>query len=261
MMKTWICLLLGAASLAGAEPIKLADGTTYQSAALLRWEGEKIILETDSGIIKVSRDDLPDPALKTLGIVTRAELAAQRAEEARVAAEKVKQAHAAWIADAPARAAREAQESKEQAAREAAQTKDREAAALHAVAARGEPPIVFGTRLPSALTRYLKTDLKDPDSFQVAEATPALEGDYEGQPCWMIAVRYRAKNSFGGYVVRTGVGYMLRGSVLAFKHDATASATAGGDVVASPDGLGGYTIRQLPRGVSRLQSVGGAFGR
>lgn len=53
-----------------------------------------------------------------------------------------------------------------------------------------------------AVERYLKADfLKDPDSFQAIEWGKVVKG------CgtYAVALKYRARNSFGGYVVETRI--------------------------------------------------------
>ena len=49
--------------------------------------------------------------------------------------------------------------------------------------------------------RYLKNNLKDPDSYESIEWSPVTEAG-EGH---IVRVKYRAKNSFGGYVVENKV--------------------------------------------------------
>ena len=46
--------------------------------------------------------------------------------------------------------------------------------------------------------RYLKDNLKDPDSYQGIEWSPVAKTDSGG---YIVRHKYRAKNSFGGYVV------------------------------------------------------------
>lgn len=49
--------------------------------------------------------------------------------------------------------------------------------------------------------RYLKDNLKDPDSVQYIEWSPVSMLEHKGENYWAVRVKYRAKNSFGGYVV------------------------------------------------------------
>jgi len=52
-----------------------------------------------------------------------------------------------------------------------------------------------------AVERYLKRNLKDPDSFKAVEWTPVKKGCGN----YTVGLSYRAKNSFGGYVVEQAV--------------------------------------------------------
>lgn len=45
--------------------------------------------------------------------------------------------------------------------------------------------------------RYLERNLKDPDSFEAIDWFPVVEGDRG----FLVRCRYRAKNSFGGFVI------------------------------------------------------------
>ncbi len=81
----------------------------------------------------------------------------------------------------------------------------------------GEAPIVVGHRPPGAVTRAIKETLKDPASLQFIEVTQPVVSNFEGRKCWMIVVRYRAKNGFGGYSVENGAAYVWRGNVLALQ--------------------------------------------
>lgn len=56
-----------------------------------------------------------------------------------------------------------------------------------------------------AVTDYLKSNLKDPDSFQAIEWSPVKKIESGG---YMVRCKYRAKNSFGGYVVENKVFIM-----------------------------------------------------
>lgn len=52
-----------------------------------------------------------------------------------------------------------------------------------------------------AVERYLKRNLKDPDSFKAVKWTPVKKGCGN----YTVGLSYRAKNSFGGYVVEQAV--------------------------------------------------------
>lgn len=53
--------------------------------------------------------------------------------------------------------------------------------------------------------RYLKESLKDPDSYEVISAETAFIREYKGDTTQhkyiQSGIKYRAKNSFGGYVI------------------------------------------------------------
>ena len=48
------------------------------------------------------------------------------------------------------------------------------------------------------LTKVIKSNLKDPDSFEHIETTYLIQGD-----SMIVQTKYRAKNSFGGVVVES----------------------------------------------------------
>ena len=52
---------------------------------------------------------------------------------------------------------------------------------------------------------YLKRNLKDPDSFEAIEWSPLNKQSNGG---YSVRCKYRAKNSFGGYVVENQVFYL-----------------------------------------------------
>ena len=52
---------------------------------------------------------------------------------------------------------------------------------------------------------YLKRNLKDPDSFEAIEWSPLKKQSNGG---YMVRCKYRAKNSYGGYVVENQVFYL-----------------------------------------------------
>ena len=51
---------------------------------------------------------------------------------------------------------------------------------------------------------YLKTNLKDPKSVEYIDWSPVIrEGSY-----YMVRCKYRAKNSFGGYVIENKIFFI-----------------------------------------------------
>lgn len=78
-------------------------------------------------------------------------------------------------------------------------------------------PVV--ARTPSAqavVERYLKHTLSDWDSYQAdGYAPPVAVSPPAGQtgPAWRVAHRYRAKNGFGAYVLKTQVFFYTAAGV------------------------------------------------
>ena len=76
---------------------------------------------------------------------------------------------------------------------------------------RGKEPGYMGIKEPVWPVRaYLEGNLKDPDSLQYikwSHATPV--DDY-----WLVRCKYRAKNSFGGYVVEERLFYIQQSQVV-----------------------------------------------
>jgi hypothetical protein len=63
---------------------------------------------------------------------------------------------------------------------------------------------------------YLNVVLKDPGSVEYSEWSNVVQGDYKGQKCWQAKCTYRAKNSFGGYVLSNQVFYILSGQIIGY---------------------------------------------
>jgi tetratricopeptide (TPR) repeat protein len=66
--------------------------------------------------------------------------------------------------------------------------------------------------------RFLESNLKDPDSVEYIEWSPVHLTRVEGQPLWRVRAKYRAKNSFGGYVIEEKLFYMANGQVITYKN-------------------------------------------
>jgi hypothetical protein len=65
--------------------------------------------------------------------------------------------------------------------------------------------------------RWLKKNLKDPDSFEAIEWSDVVElkGESNGAK-YVVRCKYRAKNSFGGFIIDEQLFYMdAEGNVLA----------------------------------------------
>lgn len=65
-----------------------------------------------------------------------------------------------------------------------------------------------------AVQHYLKANLKDPNSLQYLGWTNPRVSKIDGEPYWHVRVRYRAKNSFGGYVIESQDFYLRNNTVL-----------------------------------------------
>lgn len=61
---------------------------------------------------------------------------------------------------------------------------------------------------------FLKANLKDPDSVQYAEWSPVTLLTIGGKNYWAVRCKYRAKNSFGGYVLSNQIFYIRNGQVV-----------------------------------------------
>jgi RNA polymerase subunit RPABC4/transcription elongation factor Spt4 len=65
--------------------------------------------------------------------------------------------------------------------------------------------IVYNSELDGSVEQvksWLQENLKDPDSLQFIEWSP-VQKIYDGR--FMVRVKYRAKNSFGGYVIENKI--------------------------------------------------------
>ena len=60
------------------------------------------------------------------------------------------------------------------------------------------------------VVQHLESNLRDPDSVEYIEWSPVIgRGDF-----WLVRVKYRAKNGFGGYVVANQVALIQHGQVV-----------------------------------------------
>jgi len=64
---------------------------------------------------------------------------------------------------------------------------------------------------------FLKYNLKDPDSVQYDEWSNVVLSNWNGKKCWAVRCRYRAKNSFGGYVLSNKIFYVKNNQVIGYK--------------------------------------------
>lgn len=66
--------------------------------------------------------------------------------------------------------------------------------------------------------QYLRKHLKDPGSVKYIEWSPVHLTRVNGSPFWRVRVKYRAKNSFGGYVIEEKLAYIMNGQVVAMEN-------------------------------------------
>lgn len=62
--------------------------------------------------------------------------------------------------------------------------------------------------------RFLQRSLKDPKSFEAIDWYKPVAHLLEGKYAWAVRVRYRAKNSFGAYVIEDQIFYIQHGQVV-----------------------------------------------
>lgn len=67
------------------------------------------------------------------------------------------------------------------------------------------------------LNKYLKGHLKDPKSTEYIEWSPVKLIDVKGSRAWAVRVKYRSKNSFGGYVIDEAIAVIQHGQVISFQ--------------------------------------------
>lgn len=66
----------------------------------------------------------------------------------------------------------------------------------------------------SEVERFLKRNLKDPKSFDAIDWYKPVARLLDGKYAWAVRVRYRAKNSFGGYVIEDQTFYIQHSQVV-----------------------------------------------
>lgn len=99
---------------------------------------------------------------------------------------------------------------KEAAALAEKRAREEAAAALKAAILGPKPVNSAWDGSVSAVERYLKVAMHDPDSYEHVRTTePVIEGDY-----WVVKSMFRGKNMFGGKVVNAQKFYIQQGSVV-----------------------------------------------
>lgn len=64
------------------------------------------------------------------------------------------------------------------------------------------------------VTKYLKTNLKDPKSVEYIEWSEVVPLELDGEHYWVVRCKYRAKNSFGGYAIEEKYFFIQHGQVV-----------------------------------------------
>lgn len=222
-----------------AEDIKLTDGTTFKDATITRRDVMTAKITHADGIATVKCADLAPEWQAKIGYDAASIRTAQ--------AQRQK-----WAEEAE----KAAQERQAANARLAARPSLEGAPVAEVKASAGEMPIVLPERAPACITRVLKSRLKDPDSLRYAQVGTPVPVRRHDELCWAIPFTYRARNSFGGYVLAAHIAFIQKGSVIELATDLSDLPSNAGDIVIVPSGSD-FTVRQLPTGVSYLQSVGG----
>ena len=65
--------------------------------------------------------------------------------------------------------------------------------------------------------KYLKANLKDPKSTEYIEWSPVTLMETKGGKAWAVRVKYRSKNSFGGFAVEEGIAFIRNGNVVEWR--------------------------------------------
>lgn len=69
----------------------------------------------------------------------------------------------------------------------------------------------------SEVEKYMKGHLKDPKSTEYIKWYPVALTEAEGRKAWAVRVKYRSKNSFGGYVIDEGIAVIRHGEVVGYQ--------------------------------------------
>lgn len=70
------------------------------------------------------------------------------------------------------------------------------------------------------VTTCLRSVVNDPDSLIVENALDRLitsHAEYDGTSCWKVAVSFRAKNQYGGYLRESGTLYIKNGNLVGYE--------------------------------------------
>ena len=140
--------------------------------------------------------------------------AAERIRDARKAAQDAENAKQKAAVEQIRSATERAERAKaEMEAAEAAELKKMEAE----IGKKPQPQGWEREKPPFIVQMYLKRILKDPDSVQYIETYSPVVSTYNGQKCWALKFKYRAKNSFGAYGPEIGTAYLLNDNLIGYK--------------------------------------------
>jgi len=64
------------------------------------------------------------------------------------------------------------------------------------------------------VVEYLKNNLNDYDSSEFVEWSPVTKLEMKGEPFWVVRLRLRAKNAFGGYILKNTFYFIRQNRVV-----------------------------------------------
>lgn len=82
-------------------------------------------------------------------------------------------------------------------------------------AARGPAPKVIGDTV-WCVDRFLKRNLNDYDSAEYLSWSAPTKMTYRGQPYWGVSLRLRAKNAFGGKIIKDALFFVRNEQVVEY---------------------------------------------
>jgi hypothetical protein len=65
------------------------------------------------------------------------------------------------------------------------------------------------------VVKYLKRNLNDYDSSEFVEWSPVTKVEVKGEPFWVVRLKLRAKNAFGGFILRDTYYFIRQNEVVA----------------------------------------------
>jgi hypothetical protein len=64
------------------------------------------------------------------------------------------------------------------------------------------------------VVEYLKNNLNDYDSSEFVEWSPVTKLEVKGEPFWVVRLKLRAKNAFGGYILKNTFYFIRQNRVV-----------------------------------------------